>query len=80
MKLKDDIREITNIQALLNKKEKIEAKSPFNYLIGHVKGSFTGADNNTEGIIQKADGGILFLDEIHRLPPEGQDRIGRISI
>ncbi len=21
----------------------------------------------------KADGGILFLDEIHRLPPEGQE-------
>ncbi len=23
----------------------------------------------------KADGGILFLDEIHRLPPEGQEML-----
>ena len=27
------------------------------------------------GIIDQADGGMLFLDEIHRLPPEGQEMI-----
>jgi transcriptional regulatory protein LevR/transcriptional regulator with AAA-type ATPase domain len=44
-------------------------------LFGHVKGSFTGADTEKVGLIEKANGGILFLDEIHRLPPEGQEMI-----
>lgn len=42
-------------------------------LFGHTKGSFTGADGDKTGLVEKADGGILFLDEIHRLPPEGQE-------
>ncbi len=42
-------------------------------LFGHIKGSFTGADADKTGLVEKADGGILFLDEIHRLPPEGQE-------
>lgn len=42
-------------------------------LFGYVKGAFTGADSNKEGLIEKANGSILFLDEIHRLPPEGQE-------
>lgn len=45
------------------------------YIFGHVKGAFTGADSDKEGIVEKANGGILFLDEIHRLPPEGQEMI-----
>lgn len=43
------------------------------HLFGHLKGAFTGADQEREGLVEKADGGILFLDEIHRLPPEGQE-------
>lgn len=42
-------------------------------LYGHKKGSFTGADENVPGLVEKADNGILFLDEIHRLPPKGQE-------
>ncbi|HWQ74551.1 MAG TPA: sigma 54-interacting transcriptional regulator, partial [Syntrophomonas sp.] len=42
-------------------------------LFGHVRGAFTGADEETAGMVEKADGGILFLDEIHRLPPQGQE-------
>ncbi|HHV39060.1 MAG TPA: sigma 54-interacting transcriptional regulator [Tepidimicrobium sp.] len=42
-------------------------------LFGYVKGAFTGADTSKEGLVEKAEGGILFLDEIHRLPPEGQE-------
>lgn len=42
-------------------------------LFGHVKGAYTGADSAKEGLVEKANGGILFLDEIHRLPPEGQE-------
>ena len=42
-------------------------------LFGSVKGAYTGATENKKGIIEICDGGILFLDEIHRLPPEGQE-------
>ncbi|EOH97966.1 hypothetical protein I588_01461 [Enterococcus pallens ATCC BAA-351] len=45
------------------------------HLFGYVKGAFTGADSDKEGLIQQADGSMLFLDEIHRLPPEGQEMI-----
>lgn len=44
-------------------------------LFGHKKGSFTGAYSSEKGIIENADGGIVFLDEIHRLPPEGQEKL-----
>lgn len=42
-------------------------------LFGYVKGAFTGAIENKKGLVEICDGGILFLDEIHRLPPEGQE-------
>ena len=45
------------------------------HLFGYVKGAFTGANEDQDGIVQKANGGILFLDEVHRLPPEGQEMI-----
>lgn len=44
-------------------------------LFGHVKGSFTGANTDKEGLVAKANGGILFLDEVHRLPPDGQEML-----
>ncbi|MDE4542350.1 sigma-54-dependent transcriptional regulator [Thermoanaerobacterium sp. R66] len=44
-------------------------------LFGHIKGAFTGADKEKRGLIEEADGGILFLDEIHRMPPEGQEML-----
>lgn len=42
-------------------------------LFGTKKGAYTGADSDKIGLIDKANGGILFLDEVHRLPPEGQE-------
>lgn len=42
-------------------------------LFGYVKGAFTGAAADREGVVDRARGGILFLDEIHRLPPAGQE-------
>ncbi|TDT51072.1 sigma 54-interacting transcriptional regulator [Fonticella tunisiensis] len=45
------------------------------HLFGSKKGAFTGADKDREGIVAKADGGVLFLDEVHRLPPEGQEML-----
>lgn len=44
-------------------------------LFGHKKGAFTGAEKDKPGLVEKADGGILFLDEIHRLPPYGQEML-----
>ncbi|MDB2105909.1 sigma 54-interacting transcriptional regulator [Clostridium paraputrificum] len=44
-------------------------------LFGVKKGAFTGAEDNRIGLIDKANGGILFLDEVHRLPPEGQEAL-----
>lgn len=45
------------------------------HIFGHIKGAFTGADSAKAGLVEEADQGILFLDEIHRLPPEGQEMI-----
>ena len=47
-------------------------------LFGYKKGSFTGADTDRVGLVEKANKGILFLDEIHRLPPKGQEILFRI--
>lgn len=44
-------------------------------LFGYVRGAFTGAERNKRGLVEEADGGILFLDEIHRLPPTGQEML-----
>lgn len=44
-------------------------------LFGVKKGAYTGAESDKVGLIEQADGGILFLDEIHRLPPEGQEAL-----
>jgi len=46
-------------------------------LFGHVKGAFTGADSNKEGLIKAADGGVLFLDEVQDLPSPVQRKLVR---
>lgn len=42
-------------------------------LFGYVKGAFTGAEKDKKGLVEQANGSLLFLDEVHRLPPEGQE-------
>ena len=44
-------------------------------LFGSKKGSYTGADKDNPGLIQLADGGILFLDEVHCLKAECQEKL-----
>jgi DNA-binding NtrC family response regulator len=46
-------------------------------LFGHKKGAFTGAITNHQGKIAAAQGGILFLDELHTISPELQARLLR---
>ncbi|MDU5211016.1 MAG: sigma 54-interacting transcriptional regulator [Clostridium sp.] len=44
-------------------------------IFGSKKGAYTGALEDRKGVLEEADGGVLFLDEIHRLPPEGQEML-----
>ena len=44
-------------------------------LLGYKKGSFTGADKDRDGLLKEADGGYLFLDEVHRLSFENQEKL-----
>ena len=46
-------------------------------LFGHLKGSFTGASADKDGLFQAADGGSLFLDEVAELPPAVQVKLLR---
>jgi len=46
-------------------------------LFGYVKGAFTGATENRNGILKECNNRMLFLDEIGNLPSEGQNALLR---
>lgn len=72
-------------------KEQISADAPFvvlncadyrnnpellsSVLFGYVSGAFTGADREKKGLLDEADGGYLFLDEVHNLTAENQEKL-----
>ncbi|HFU6025210.1 TPA: sigma 54-interacting transcriptional regulator, partial [Enterococcus faecium] len=42
---------------------------------GHVKGAYTGAEDGRKGLAELANNGVLFLDEIHALSNECQEKL-----
>ncbi len=47
-------------------------------LFGSVKGAYTGAHADREGLFRQADGGTLFLDEISEMPADTQSKLLRV--
>ena len=46
-------------------------------LFGHIKGAFTGANFSRKGLLEEANGGTFFMDEINNLPMELQAKLLR---
>ena len=56
----------------------IKADTAASVLFGHVRGAFTGASQDYDGLFARADGGTLFLDEIGEMAQDVQAMLLRV--
>lgn len=70
---KRHLREMISVNCAAIPESLIEAE-----LFGHVRGAFTGATQDRQGLIEAAHQSTLFLDEIGELPLEAQARLLRV--
>lgn len=56
----------------------LERETGGSQLFGHIRGAFTGATSDKIGLIEAADRGDLFLDELHRLRKDGQAKLLKV--
>lgn len=55
----------------------IMASTAESQLFGHEKGAFTGAHTSRIGLLEQADGGVLYIDEIANMPLDVQAKLLR---
>lgn len=48
------------------------------FFYGHQKGAFASAVSSSDGILEKANGGFLFLENVHKMPMEVQDMLAAV--
>ncbi len=56
----------------------IKSETAASVLFGHVRGAFTGASQDHDGLFVRADGGTLFLDEVGEMAPDVQAMLLRV--
>lgn len=77
----DYIHEISGLQGNLVKINILDLNDEDMFpatLFGYAKGAFAGSDESHPGMIEKAAGGVLFLDEISELNPASQVRLYKL--
>jgi len=66
-------RRMVSVMCGASQPERLESS-----LFGHVKGALPGAETEREGAARQADGGTLFLDDIHQMPLQTQVKLVRL--
>ena len=56
----------------------LNKETAYSEIFGYKKGSFSNAESDTDGYLQKANNNTLFLDEIGELPPDVQSEFYRL--